>query len=206
MERLQPDHRFRWGLTQPPLTEYSLKKNNPPEACNSRGRLFLRATLPGARREWLSEPVMASAFRPHIAAPLLSTQPAGSTHHGMCRSDEILGLSDFGLIQGAFISRLERCPGRLPITCFNEPLFSDSAAPLLRSACAKSVPAPRFNAWGREFFCTEALCEQVIAPLRCWMQGSCWVNTNSFADQGIHFLDLFQNRGSISMCWLRGTD
>ena len=71
MERLLRDHRFRWGLTQPPLTEYSLKKNNPPEACNSRGRLFLRATLPGARREWLSEPVMASAFRPHIAAPLV---------------------------------------------------------------------------------------------------------------------------------------
>jgi hypothetical protein len=71
IERLPLKHRFRRGPTQPPLLEYPLKKNNPPEACNSRGRLFLRATLPGARREWLSEPVMASAFRQHITAPLL---------------------------------------------------------------------------------------------------------------------------------------
>jgi hypothetical protein len=55
MERLSPDHRIGRGPTQPPLMEFALKKNNPPEACNSRGRLFLRATLPGARREWFSE-------------------------------------------------------------------------------------------------------------------------------------------------------
>ena len=55
MERLSPDHRIGRGPTQSPLMEFALKKNNPLEACNSKGRLFLRATLPGARREWFAE-------------------------------------------------------------------------------------------------------------------------------------------------------
>jgi hypothetical protein len=70
MERLLVDHRIGRGPTQPTLTEYALKKNNPPEACNSRGRLFLRATLPGARREWLAERD-GLTFRRCVTSPLL---------------------------------------------------------------------------------------------------------------------------------------
>jgi hypothetical protein len=27
-----------------------------------------------------------------------------------------------------------------------------------------------------------------------------------FAEQGMHFLDLFSKRGNVLLCWLRGTD
>ena len=205
MERRSLEHRIGRGPTQPPLTEYVLKKNNPPEACNSRGRLFLRATLPGARREWLADRDGAHLLGRCIIAPLIRTQAVGSTHHGMCQSKEILGIGAVPVIQYAPHSRLYRCPKGLLITDFTLPLFSDSAAPLSQVERARSVPAPRFTAWGREFFHGNPELTSNCA-LATRNEGSFRLHASTFAERCTPFLDLCQKRGNIPWCWLRGTD
>ena len=124
----------------------------------------------------------------------------------MCQSEEILPIwSSNTDSDWAPFTPIE-VVGGVTDNVVHTALFSDSDATLLTSGSCKIGPGPALHRLGPGIFLHGNLLLASNYAARSRNGYSVCLNTDSFAERGVHFLDLFQKRGIITGCWLRGTD